>query len=483
MLNVFWCQFRALTQKNLIVTGNHWLLNILRCFVLPTAFAFFFAYGYEIFYLPNNLGLGTPTPVTSLTDAWTADTIYYVDATNSSASRVRTFISTLVTSSNLSLSQQSRLKPLPSRDAVRRACPSNFRLVSECFAVLVFDYIPSGVEDSRPMSYTMRIDAGRRMVNIGKHTSDYERVALPLQWAVDKAGMELLGVRGAPTPQEWPYTIQTNEGAQLQRRLAYLSTIESLLVFVFFFAFIGVAYRIAGAFVGECASGLASLMHVMGCGCGARIVSWYLSISLFYVPAWVAAAIIWHYRIFTLTNLGLLITIHIITGFSLTSFSLVACMPFRKSPQLAAIGTTFLAILFSIVALLIPMDPLAAALSTLALPPGFFVFAIRAVSRFERNQRGAQVAFTHGESDARILGCVITVGVANIFLWLLVAGILERWMLDPSAGSGSPLRRLYQFSRPTRTPRPEFELLAVDEPHIPVITSKSLSLSPAITLE
>ncbi|KAG8739138.1 hypothetical protein FRC10_006108 [Ceratobasidium sp. 414] len=441
MLNVFWCQFWALTRKNLIVIRNHWLL-----------------------------GFGTPTPIVPLADTWTADTIYYVDATNSSASRVPTFISTLVTSSNLSPSQQTWLKPFPSQDAIRRACPSNFRLVSQCFAVLVFDYIPSGAEDIRPLSYTMRIDVGRRMVNVGRHTSDYERVALPLQWAVDKVGMEMLGVRSVPTPQEWPYTMETSEEAQLKRRLAinslaqpaYLSTIESLLVFVLLLAFIGVAYRLSGAFVDD---------------------SWYLSISLLYVPAWIAAAVIWHYRVFPRTNVGLLITIHVITGLSLASFSLVACMPFRKSPQLAAIGTSFLSIVFSIVALLIPMNLPGAALSTLALPPGFFVFAIRVVSRFERNRRGAQAAFIHGESDARILGYVIMAGVANIFLWLLLAGIIERRMLDPGASPGSLLHRLYRLGRPIPTPRPEIELFAIDEPHIPTITSKSHSLSPAITLD
>ncbi|KAG9125344.1 hypothetical protein FRC07_008009 [Ceratobasidium sp. 392] len=465
-------------------------------------FALFFAYGFEIFYLPNNLGFGTPAPIASLSNTWTRDTIYYVDATNSSVSRVPDFISTLVTSSKLSQSQQSRLKPLASRDAVQQACPSSFRLVSKCFAVLIFDYIPSGLEDPRPMSYVMRFDVGRRIVNVGKHTSDSERVALPLQWAVEKAGMEMLGVKGVAIPQEWPYTIQTNKESLTQRRIAYLSTIESLMVIVLFVAFIGVAYRISGAFVDECATGLASLMHVMGCSYVARITSWYLSISLFYVPAWVSTAIIWHYRIFTKTNVGILILIHIITGyyplpslglrvltseytyrFSLTSFSLLACMPFRKSPQLAAIGTTFLALLCSIVALLAPMTSVIAALSTLVFPPGFFVFAIRAVSRFEMNQQRAHATFKHGESDARILAYVMLVGSVNIFLWLLVAAIVEQWMLDPNAGSGSPLRRLHRLGRPTNTSQPEFKDLAMDESHIPIITSKSHSVSPAITLD
>ncbi|KAG9125159.1 hypothetical protein FRC07_008748 [Ceratobasidium sp. 392] len=452
MLNTFWCQFRALAKKNLIVIRNHWLL-----------------------------GFGSPAPIAPLSQTWTEDTIYYVDTTNSSSSLVPNFISTFVNSSNLSPKQQSRLKQLPSRDAILNACPGNFRLVSDCLAVLVFDNVPAGPGVLQPLSYTMRFDAGRRMVDVPGHKSDYERIALPLQWAVEKTGMQIMGITDVKTPQEWPYTIQTNEEAFLQKRLSYVNTVHSILALVFFVAFIGVVYQMSGAFVEECSSGLASLMHVMGCSCGARIISWYLSISLFHVPAWVTSALIWHLRVFTETNFGLLVAIHLITGFSLTSYSFLACMPFRKSPQLAAIGTTFLAVVFAIIAIRLPMDPSTAALATFAFPPGFFVFAIKAVSRFERKQLPAQVALTGG-SDAHILGNVILVGSLNIFLWLLVAGIIERLMLDPSTDSGSLLRRLYQLGRPIAKSHHEFERLEVDEPHMPIFTSKSYSHSPAITL-
>jgi ATP-binding cassette subfamily A (ABC1) protein 3 len=168
------------------------------------------------------LGFGSPTPIRSLSDTWTTDTIYYVDATSASPSRVPNLISALTTSSNLSPSQQSRLKQLDSRDAIQRACPSNFNLVSECFAVLVFDYVPTGAGDARPMNYTIRVDGGRVAVDVERHTSDYEKVVLPVQWAVDKAGMEMIGVTGVPTPREWPYTQESNKEAKLNRRLCEL---------------------------------------------------------------------------------------------------------------------------------------------------------------------------------------------------------------------------------------------------------------------
>lgn len=264
-MRVFCRQFRALVRKNWIVVSNHWFLNILRCFVLPIAFAFFFAYASEFLSRPNNLGFGSPIPIHSLADTWTSDIIYYIDATNASPSRVPDLVSALTSTSGLSSAQQSRLKSLSSPDDVQRACPSNFNLISECFAVLIFDYVPANAEDTRPMNYTIRVDGGRTAVDVQKHTSDYEKVALPVQWAVDKAGMQLLGVQGVPTPQEWPFTQKSNAEEELSRRLSYLGVIEDLLVFVFFFAFLGVAYQLAGAFIDERASRLASLMHVMGC--------------------------------------------------------------------------------------------------------------------------------------------------------------------------------------------------------------------------
>ncbi|KAG8685402.1 hypothetical protein FRC08_013128, partial [Ceratobasidium sp. 394] len=503
MFHLFWRQFRALTWKNLIVIGNHWLLNILRCLVLPVAFAIFFGYVFEIFSRPDNLGFGTPIPIPSLSDTWTADTIYYVDATTTTPSRVPDLISKMVAVSGLSPSQQSRLKPLPSRDAIRRACPSNFKLISECFAVLVFDYVPLDSLDKMPMNYTIRIDGGRRMVDVDKHTSAYERVALPLQWAVDQAGMGMLGVDGISTPRERPYTRYTNEAAKLKGRLSYVDTIESFLVFVFFFVFLGVAYQLSGAFIEESTSGLASLMHVMGCGCAARIISWYLSISFVYLPAWITTAVVWQYRVFSQTSVGLVIAIHVIAGFSLASFSLVICMPFRKSPQLAAIGTTFLSIVFSIIALFIPMHPATTALYTLVFPPGFFVFAIKAVSRFEQKLQSARVAFVRGGPEGQILGSVIAVAVADILLWLLIAGVAERWSLGPGVGGNAvhrgwtpSLRRLFGLSHPAPAPAPQPEPESKSEPgsdsgsestgtgrtDISCVTSRPNWFPPAITL-
>jgi ATP-binding cassette subfamily A (ABC1) protein 3 len=143
-------------------------------------------------------------------------------------------------------------------------------------------------------------------------------------------------------------------------------------------------------------------------------------------------------------------------------------MPFHKSPQLAAISTTFLSLLLSIIAMLLPNSPTACALYTLIFPPGFYVFAIKAVSRFESRRSGAVVGGDNGFRvggeagliDARILGAVIGVGTVNIFLWAHIAGVVERSMFEPGAGESKSsssrwfgfLRRKFASSRNESTP-------------------------------
>ncbi|CAE6439054.1 unnamed protein product, partial [Rhizoctonia solani] len=492
MLQVFWRQFRALVRKNWIVVSNHWFRNILRCFLLPIAFAFFFAYASEFLNRPDKLGFGSAIDIPSLGDVWTSDTIYYVDNTGYSDSRVPALISALTQYSNLSPAQQSRLKPLASPDDVQRACKSNFNMVSECFAVIIFDYVPYNPQDRSPLSYTIRADSGRSRVDVENNKGDAEKVLLPVQWAVDRAGMEMMGVMGVETPRQWPYTQETNEEQALNRRLSYIDTIEDLLVFVLFVVFLGIVYQLAGAVVEERASKLASLMHVMGCGRAARIVSWHISVSMVYLPAWIITAVIWQRRIFSATNVGFIIAIHIITGLSLASFSLLASMPFHKSPQLAAISTTFLSLLLAIIAMLLPDSPTACAMYTLIFPPGFYVFAIKSVSRFEQRQQGAvvgskngfRVGGDEGMVDARILGAIIGVAVANIFLWAHIAGVVERSMFEPGAGerdASTTSPGFFGFLRRRRSDRPTNQDVAP-----PVLTSSTANgahpVPAAITL-
>lgn len=81
--------------------------------------------------------------------------------------------------------QLHAVRQLSTPEEVPEACPSNFNLFSECFAALVFNSIPASTNDPTPLNYTIRADGGLFHIDVVRHTSDYEKRILPLQWAVD----------------------------------------------------------------------------------------------------------------------------------------------------------------------------------------------------------------------------------------------------------------------------------------------------------
>jgi hypothetical protein len=72
-----------------------------------------------------------------------------------------------------------------------------------------------------------------------------------------------------------------------------------------------------------------------------------------YLPAWIVIAIVWQTQIWVLTNVVLVLVVHILFGPTLASWSFFAAAPFGKSPQLASVWSTFLALMLAIVALIL----------------------------------------------------------------------------------------------------------------------------------
>lgn len=97
--------------------------------------------------------------------------------------------------------------------------------------------------------------------------------------------------------------------------------------------------------------------------------------------------------------------------------------PFGKSPQLASIAATFLAILFAIVALLLKGGSLSL-WYTLICPPGFFVFAIMGICAYERQDMSPVLSQADPDDGTRI-GALFVVALIDIFLYPLLAAWVE----------------------------------------------------------
>lgn len=91
--------------------------------------------------------------------------------------------------------QLSAVRQVSSPDDISTACPQNFNLFSECFAAVAFESIPTIDSNSNatvPVNYTIRADGGLFHIDVVRHSSDYERRILPLQWAVDSVRIKYL---------------------------------------------------------------------------------------------------------------------------------------------------------------------------------------------------------------------------------------------------------------------------------------------------
>lgn len=164
--------------------------------------------------------------------------LYWVDVTNGAGVPSPTDIMSRITQ-GFSDRQLGAIHQLESVDEIAEACPQNFNLFSECFAALSFNTLPTTANASIPLNYTIHADGGLFHVDVVRHTSDYEIRVMPLQWAIDsvceivftadlqngtqtvsQAIIELRTGELAPTPLEWPYTIETNKEQFTELRLS-----------------------------------------------------------------------------------------------------------------------------------------------------------------------------------------------------------------------------------------------------------------------
>lgn len=159
---------------------------------------------------------------------------------------------------------------------------------------------------------------------------------------------------------------------------------------------------------------ITSHTRAMGLKDAPRILSWHLSISLAYLPAWIIVSIIWRYRIFTQTNIGLVLVVHVLLGLVLASWSFFVGAPFGKSPQLAAVASTFLSIVVAIVALVFTQAGDGAAfIFSIIFPPAFYVFAIRCICGWENNLLGTNALQPDPDSGLRLLPLIVA-GVVRL---------------------------------------------------------------------
>jgi ATP-binding cassette subfamily A (ABC1) protein 3 len=150
-------------------------------------------------------------------------------------------------------------------------------------------------------------------------------------------------------------------------------------------------------------------------------------------------ALVWKFRIFAGTNVGIILLVNLLLPLSLASWTFFIAAPFGKSPQLSAITSVLVSFIFAILALVLKgVGNGGAFLFTILFPSGFYVFVIRAICGFENNQVPTSIVKPDPDNNLRVIVPVIAAIVRpshSNFILGLTSDILR---LTSSYGHISP---------------------------------------------
>lgn len=137
----------------------------------------------------KQFGIGEPVPVARFSDVYDHNLAFiWADGTNGAGIPAPTDIMSRVTS-GFNERQLQSVRQVASPDDIPNACPQNFNLLSECFAAVSFNSLPTAENASIPLNYTIHVDGGLSHIDVVRHTSDFEKRILPLQWAIDSVSI------------------------------------------------------------------------------------------------------------------------------------------------------------------------------------------------------------------------------------------------------------------------------------------------------
>lgn len=420
-------QFLALCKKNWIVLRSYWLINLLRCLIVPIAYYVFLGEAKNFFNTTNDLGLGQPVAIRSLSESLNGKPFYWLDSRTSAAgSRFSPQQIIDVVLDSLQPHQRSLVRQVSDDEELGLACPQAFNGLSSCFGAISF----TNITTQGSVTYTLRQDPGLNRIKVSSNSGDAETRTFPMQFAVDSAILQLNGAPSsfyAQPPLEQPFSQQTNAEQSESQRRGFLGGVDQLTVLAFFIGMLGVVWHLSSSVSEERGSGMTALLTTMGCAQLPRLLSWLCGPGAAYLPAWFVMGGSLSATLWTTSNKALCIFAHVLPGLAMASWSLFVATFFARA-NVSSIITTALAILMAIVALITKhIGEGGGIVIGLLFPSASFVYEFIAISAYEHQGMPAKVTTSHDgiNRGPSVLGQII-VQVVGIFLFPALTILLER---------------------------------------------------------
>ncbi|KAK9480821.1 hypothetical protein V1514DRAFT_288489 [Lipomyces japonicus] len=409
----------ALSYKCMVLFRRTWFWTFFRSFILPVIFMFILGYAKNLFVPAARYGVATPKSLSTLPDVIGDRKLVYLARESGSLTPEMKRIMAIATSGVPS----AQVIELNDSIDLLRVCKQNLRGASTCLAAIEWNSIDL---EKKIYNYTLRADAGLSRIFVNDHSSDAERILMPVQWAIDSTILGKFGdVEG---PNAIAYTSRSQKEHEQDVRTNYMNAITNYLSPAMYLSMIGVVYHLTGTVASEREIGLTALLDTMGCLPAAQFFASFASFSGVYIIGWVVIGVAVQVTMFYNTNIGTVIVFHLLNGFANISWSLVLAQPFRQA-QLSGIFSTGVCILLAIMAVVQrsvgPYNTATSGILGFIFPPMTYVFYCQENARFEKQVLG--LSLTKVAPDGFVAPGIFWIGsIFQIVFFFLLAILSEK---------------------------------------------------------
>ena len=329
------------------------------------------------------------------------------------------------------------VKILPRSEDLITTCRSSLRGVSSCYGAAVFYSSPTEGPGGL-WNYSLRADGALgESIDITDASNDPEVYTLPLQHAIDWAIARqnaTIDQSAIPTRvYEYPYTSQTQKERIDDIRVRYMGGITEILAVAFFIAIVGVIYQFVGLMASERELGMTQIIEASMPNKrrwepqAVRLLANHIAFDIMFLPGWIAIGLIFKYGVFAKTSALTLVFFNILTGLSLSSFSIFGAAFFHKA-QLSGIITTIVSLLLAVLAQVVAKSSTGAvAILSLLFPPMNYTFFTVLMARWERQREGTNLVKAAPENPSTLPGIAFFVfSIIQILVFPVLGAAVER---------------------------------------------------------
>lgn len=241
---------------------------------------------------------------------------------------------------------------------------------------------------------------------------------------------------------EYPYTSETPEEREDRIRNGFMDTIINIIAVAIYIGVVGVTYQLTGLVASERELGMSQLIDCMmptsaqWKSQAARLLAAHLALDMIYLPGWVVMGLVLKFGLYKNSSVGVLLIFYILTGLSMSSFSLFGASLFKRA-QLSGITIVIVCLLLGIVGQVTGKSSNGViVILGLLFPPMNSVYFTIFMARWEAKNLPTNLVKAAPDNPWTLPGIALWIlCIIQILVFPILAGVVERILYGTASKS------------------------------------------------